>query len=88
MASEPIGLYPAAMPDAPNVSVDLSFEAAMAELESIIEKIGSDQTGLEDAMKAHRRGQALVSRCRSVLDAVEQELQRSSGEAETAADSS
>jgi exodeoxyribonuclease VII small subunit len=62
------------MPESPADPAELRFEEAIAELESIIEQIDAGTIGLEEAMVAHRRGRALVARCRSVLDAVEQEL--------------
>tara|TARA_Y100000589_G_scaffold25768_1_gene21256 strand:- start:13252 stop:13497 length:246 start_codon:yes stop_codon:yes gene_type:complete len=52
----------------------LSFEAASAELEEILQKIDSGEQGLEDAMALHRRGQRLLSHCRSLLDRADQEL--------------
>jgi exodeoxyribonuclease VII small subunit len=63
------------MTDTPTDPADLRFEDAIAELESIIEQIDAGKIGLEEAMVAHRRGQSLVARCRSVLDAVERELE-------------
>ena len=52
----------------------LSFEQAVEELESIIERIEQGQIGLEESLAQRRRGDALIKRCRSVLDAAEQEL--------------
>ena len=63
------------MTDTPTDPADLRFEDAIAELESIIEQIDAGKIGLEEAMVAHRRGQSLAARCRSVLDAVERELE-------------
>lgn len=57
----------------PDVS-KLSFEAASAELEQILQKIDSGDQGLEDAMALHRRGQHLLAHCRSLLDRADQEL--------------
>ena len=78
--------YPPTMPETPAGPADLRFEEAIAELESIIEQIDEGKIGLEEAMVAHRRGRALVARCRSVLDAVEQELE--STETDSPADAS
>jgi exodeoxyribonuclease VII small subunit len=74
------------MPDTPPDPADLRFEEAITELESIIEQIDAGTIGLEEAMAAHRRGRALVARCRSVLDAVEEELDAT--ETDPAADAS
>ncbi|MDP7069870.1 MAG: exodeoxyribonuclease VII small subunit [Phycisphaerales bacterium] len=63
------------MPDSPADPADLRFEEAIGELESIIEQIDAGEIGLEEAMEAHRRGTALVARCRQVLDAVAEELE-------------
>ena len=52
----------------------MSFEQAVEELESIIERIEQGQIGLEESLAQRRRGDALIKRCRSVLDAAEQEL--------------
>lgn len=54
----------------------LSFEAAMEELESIIERIERGEIGLEDSLVQRKRGDALIKRCREVLDAAEQELEQ------------
>jgi exodeoxyribonuclease VII small subunit len=87
VASEAVATYPApTMPETPTDPADLRFEEAIAELESIIEQIDTGKIGLEEAMVAHRRGRALVARCRSVLDAVEQELD--STETDSPADAS
>ncbi len=87
VASEVAATYPApTMPETPPDPADLRFEEAIAELESIIEQIDGGEIGLEQAMVAHRRGRALVARCRLVLDAVEQELE--SADTDSPADAS
>ncbi len=63
------------MPERDPEPADMKFDEAMAELESIIEQMDAGNIGLEAAMKAHRRGRALVARCRKVLDAVAEELE-------------
>ena len=68
--------YPATMPDAQIDPSELRFEDAMAELESIISNLDGGEIGLEEAMSTHRRGRALVSRCKEVLDAAAEELER------------
>ena len=52
----------------------LTFEQAMEELERIIERIEQGQIGLEESLAQRKRGDALVRRCRSILDVAEQEL--------------
>jgi exodeoxyribonuclease VII small subunit len=54
----------------------LTFEQAMEELETIIERIERGEIGLEESLAQRKRGDALVKRCRDVLDAAEQELQQ------------
>lgn len=63
---------------------DLPFEKAVAELETIIASIDAGEIGLEEAMLAHRRGRALVARCREVLDAVAKDLESAPGADEDA----
>ncbi|MFK7960429.1 MAG: exodeoxyribonuclease VII small subunit [Phycisphaerales bacterium] len=55
---------------------DLGFEAAASELETIIARIERGDVGLEESLAEWRRGGALVKRCRTILDAAEQELIR------------
>lgn len=54
----------------------MGFEDAVAELESIIERIDSGEVGLEASLDAYRRGAALVRRCRAILDSAQQEIER------------
>ncbi|MEM8783397.1 MAG: exodeoxyribonuclease VII small subunit [Planctomycetota bacterium] len=52
----------------------LSFEAALEELEALIERVESGEIGLEEAIAQYERGAALVKRCRSVLDVAEKRI--------------
>ena len=61
--------------DMPTPVDDLGYEAAIAELEGIVRGIESGELPLERAMASHTRGRALVQRCRTILDAAEQELE-------------
>ncbi len=54
----------------------MSFEQAVEELELIIERIEEGRIGLQESLAERRRGDALIKRCRSILDAAEQELQQ------------
>lgn len=45
----------------------LSFEAALAELDTIVRALESGQTSLEDSIKAYERGTALKSHCEAKL---------------------
>lgn len=60
---------------APDVE-SMAFEDAVAELESIIERIDAGEIGLEASLDAYRRGAALVRRCRTILDSAQQEIER------------
>lgn len=52
----------------PTPVADLSFEAASQELEAIIDRLERGDVPLETSLDAYGRGQALLGRCRSILD--------------------
>jgi exodeoxyribonuclease VII small subunit len=54
---------------------DLSFEDALAEIEGIIERIESGETGLEQSITEYERGARLIRRCREVLDRAEKQIE-------------
>ena len=58
----------------------LSYEEAVEELESIIERMEKGETALEDSLREYARGDALVRRCRQVLDQAEQRIETISGQ--------
>lgn len=55
---------------------NLSYEEAVALLESIIDRIESGEAGLEESIKEYERGAALIKRCRSILDRAEQRIEQ------------
>lgn len=55
---------------------EMTFEQAIAELESINQRIEQGTISLEESLAAYRRGAALAKRCGSILDAAEQELKK------------
>lgn len=58
-------------------SVDeLNYEQAVERLEELVERIESGEIGLEASIRAYERGVALLGRCRSVLDDVEQRIEQ------------
>ena len=61
--------------DAKDGGGELSYEAAVAELESIIDRIESGEIGLEASVEAYERGCELVKRCRAVLERAEQRIE-------------
>jgi exodeoxyribonuclease VII small subunit len=55
---------------------DLTYEQAIAELESINDRIERGEIGLEESLVEYRRGVSLAKRCHSILDTAEQELKK------------
>ncbi len=51
-----------------------TFEQAVAELESIIDRIESGEIGLEESLKAYERGILLRDHCREILGRTEQRV--------------
>ena len=54
----------------------MRFEDAIEELEAIIDRIEQGEIGLEESLAERRRGEALIRRGRSILDAADQELEQ------------
>ncbi len=55
-----------------NMPVDqLSYEAAFGELEDIVATLEGNQRPLDEAMALFERGQALATRCATLLDQAE-----------------
>lgn len=50
---------------------DVSFEAALAELETLVEKMETGDLSLEDSLSAFERGVKLTRHCQSSLKAAE-----------------
>jgi exodeoxyribonuclease VII small subunit len=59
---------------------ELSYEDALAELESIVSTLEGEQGQLEDAIKLFERGQALASRCGVLLEAAELKVKQVAGD--------
>ena len=59
---------------------DLTYEAALAELEDIIEVLEGEQSQLEDSIKLFERGQALAARCSELLEAAELKVKQVVGD--------
>lgn len=53
----------------------LAFEQALAEVESIIQRIEEGRLGLEEQIAEYERGARLLRRCRDVLTKAEQRVQ-------------
>ena len=54
----------------------LSFEVALAELEKIVDQLEKGAVGLEDSIKIYARGEALKTRCASLLASAEQRIEK------------
>ena len=52
-----------------------SFEAALAELESIVQGMEAGKLSLEDSLTAYQRGAVLLKHCQGALTAAEQKIQ-------------
>lgn len=51
-----------------------SYEAAMAELESLITKMESGELPLEASLSAYERGSVLIKYCQQVLEKIEEQV--------------
>lgn len=65
----------------------MPFEQAVAELEALIDRIEQGEIGLEESLRQFKRGDALVRRCRSILDAAELQVRELSPDERAAATS-
>jgi exodeoxyribonuclease VII small subunit len=63
-----------ASPAAETVAPEMSFEAALGELESIVEAMESGDLPLEESLGAYKRGVALVKAAHARLAAVEEQV--------------
>jgi len=59
---------------------ELSYEQALAELETIVASLEANKLSLEDAMALFERGQALTKHCIELLDNAELRVKKLSGE--------
>ncbi len=55
----------------------MPFEAAMAELESIVDKLDKGAVALEDSIKLYERGEALKKHCDGLLKNAEMRIEKS-----------
>lgn len=53
----------------------LTFEAALRELETIVARLESGETPLQDAIDLYERGNALRARCAERLDAAQARIE-------------
>jgi exodeoxyribonuclease VII small subunit len=71
--SKPPG-KPAPPIESPADLARLGFEQALAQIESIIDRIEAGEVGLEESLKEYERGVILVSHCRAKLDKAQQQV--------------
>ena len=73
-ASEPMDDPSEAISEPEGVD-QLSFEAALAQLESIVDRLERGELALEDALRDFERGVALTRRCAAELDRAERRIE-------------
>ena len=59
---------------------ELSYEEALAELESIVNTLEGEQSQLEESIQWFERGQALAARCSALLEAADLKVKQVVGE--------
>jgi exodeoxyribonuclease VII small subunit len=65
------------MPDAtPAPVAELSFEKALAELESIVQRLEQGKVDLEESIAIYERGEALKNHCERLLKEAEGRVER------------
>jgi len=67
---------PPTRPEAEDAETSMSYEQALAELESLIDRIERGEIGLEESLAEYRRGAALLKRCRGILETAEQQIEQ------------
>lgn len=72
-AAEPAGAGAASAP-LPDGPAPESFELALGELESIVQRMESGSLSLEQSLADYRRGAALIGWCRKSLSEVQQQV--------------
>ncbi len=58
----------------PNSQLPATYEAALAELEQLVNRIESGQLPLEELLAGYQRGAQLLQFCRDKLQAVENQI--------------
>lgn len=59
----------------PTTSEPFNFEAALAELEQLVEQMEQGELPLEQSLKSFERGVALTRQCQQALQAAEHKVQ-------------
>lgn len=63
-----------------NAIAELSFEAAFAELETIIARLESGELSLDDSVTLFERGRQLSEHCQTLLDKAELRVSQLTGD--------
>lgn len=63
-------------PDGGGEAAVPSYEQAMDELETLVERMEQGEVPLEEALKAFERGRALVLRCTAILEDAERRIRQ------------
>lgn len=56
------------------VKKEMTFEAALAELQAVVERLEAGKVSLEDSLACYERGMELVTLCNRYLDSAEQRV--------------
>ena len=64
------------MADANQDIAALPFEAAMAELEAIVDQLEKGSVSLEESIAIYERGELLKKRCETLLKGAEQRIEK------------
>jgi len=62
---------------------NMTFEQAIKELTSIVEKIEQGEIPLESSLQQYERGMALIAHCRTILQKAEKRIEKISKEQDT-----
>lgn len=68
---------PAVVPEAPSLPeppLPASYEAALEELERLLQRLEAGNTPLDELLGSYQRGAQLLQYCRSRLDVLEQQI--------------
>lgn len=64
------------------MSDELTFEAALIELETIVSKLEDGQLSLDDSLALYERGQQLSTHCQKVLESASLRIEKLTADGE------
>jgi exodeoxyribonuclease VII small subunit len=62
--------------DSPSDIVGLTFEKALAELESIVQRLEQGKVDLEESIAIYERGEALKKHCQGLLERADARIEK------------